>query len=136
MKIDYKEVIDSRMDGEYVWICDYRYNDIHKKAIRNIKPQKVLVRSNRETNKRIYYSESHFLGLNKKSLPLKSKIIPVFDNTGYRSFTGVPVKIFDNEDECRRCYKAQAGEIIVRLAQSIKLIEARMEEVKNTLENI
>lgn len=49
MKIDLKEMtVGSALVGKLVWICDYRREDLSKKAIRHVKPQEVLVRSNSE----------------------------------------------------------------------------------------
>ena len=102
------EVKKGSHNGEYLWICDFRFNDYSKKAIRHVTPQKVLVRSNSEApDKRIYYSESHFVGLNKAGEPLKSIIIPIVDNTGYRSLHGTSVQVFETCNECIECYKEQ-----------------------------
>ena len=102
MKIEPKDI--GNYANKFVWICDYRYNDYLQKPIRKVLPQKVMVRDNKETNKRIYYSEYHFCGLNKKDEPLMSKIIGIYDNTGYRSYKGVPLNIFDNREECYQCF--------------------------------
>lgn len=118
--MDIENITNGSMNGEYVWICDYRYKDISEKPIRHIRPQKVLVRSNDETKKRIYYSESHFIGLNKKNEPVKSKVIPVFDATGYRSYTGVPVNVFDNEKDCNEKYVSQCAKAESQLDEWIK----------------
>ena len=102
MKIEPKDI--GNYVNKFVWICDYRYNDYLQKPIRKVLPQKVMVRDNQETNKRIYYSEYHFCCLNKNDEPLKSKIIGIYDNTGYRSYAGVPLNIFDNKEECYECF--------------------------------
>ena len=39
-----------------------------------------------------------FCKLNKNDEPLKSKIIGMYDNTGYRSYVDVPLNIFDNKE--------------------------------------
>ena len=105
--VNIKDVTDGNMNGQTVWICDLRYNNYNEKPIRNIKPTKVLIRDNNETNKKIYYSSSHFVGLNKKNQPIKSKVIAVYDNTGYRSITGTPLNCFLSENECVQYYKKQ-----------------------------
>ncbi len=106
MEIDIKKITNGDMNGQYVWICDYRPSKtgIHAKPVRHVKPQKVLVVDTDEVRKKIYYSQSCFLGLNKKGEPLKSKAIVVFDSTGYRTYTGIPVCVFDNEKECNKKY--------------------------------
>lgn len=103
--IDYKEIAEGKHNNKIVWICDLRYNDYTQKPIRHIKPTKVLIRDNSQTTKNIYYSASHFVGLNKKGEPIKSKVISLFDNTGFRSRTGTPLDCFETEAECIEGYK-------------------------------
>lgn len=98
------------MDGKTVWICDYRINNFDEKPIRKVLPQKVVIRSNAETKKRVYYSESHFAPLSKKGQPLK-KVIPLFDNTGFRYRTGTPLNVFTTEKECRSHFLEQCNYI-------------------------
>lgn len=113
MMIQHEKIADGQLDGEIVWVCDYRHDDIAHKAIRHVPPQAVLVRPNLETSQRIYYSESHFAPLNAKGQPL-AKVIALFDNTGYRSISGTPVQVFDNEAECRSAYVQACHELIAR----------------------
>jgi hypothetical protein len=131
MKIDIKEIQEgTNFVGKMVWICDYRKPDINKKPIRHVRPTHVLVRSNSELpkNVRIYYSNNHFCKLNKNGDPIASGIIPVFDNTGYRMYSGTPVQIFDNEKECNEEYCKMSDEII-------KEIDLRMSSVLLSLNN-
>ena len=136
MQIDIKDVTEGRYDGKEVYICDYRLGDggILKKPIRNLPPQKVLVRSNDELpkNKTIYYSNSHFVKLKSNGLP-SSAVIPVFDNTGYRMYSGVPVKIFDNMDECVVEFQKMVDEVIDKWEkykqQVIPMIDDNLEEL-------
>lgn len=109
--------------GKVLWICDYRRPDLDKKPIRHVPPTKVILLSNENlpANKRIYYSENHFVKLNSKGMP-SSTIIPLFDNTGYRSNTGTPLNVFDNEQECIDCYNKQADEIIKALDEKISSV--------------
>lgn len=105
--IDIKKITNGELDDTKVWVCDLRYTDFSKKAARNLKPSLVMIRGNDETTKTIYYSSSHFVSLNKIGEPINSKIIPLFDNTGYRSFRGIPINVFETEEECRSFYKSQ-----------------------------
>ena len=89
-------------NSKKVWICDLRYNDYSNKPIRNVRPMQVLVRSNKYTTKTVYYSESHFVGYNKKGELLKRKTIVPFDTTGNRGYTGVPVNCFETEEAIGR----------------------------------
>lgn len=97
MEIDIDEIRNGRYDGRDVYICDYR-QEIGKKPLRNVPPTKVLVVPSSESKKTVYYSNSFFKPYGKKGL-LSKEIMP-FDNTGFRSFTGNPVYVFDNEQEC------------------------------------
>lgn len=99
--------------GKKVWICDYRQPDLDKKAIRHVPPTEVFIVSNTENppSKPIHYSATHFRTLTKNG-EASSKVIGIFDNTGYRSFSGTPVHVFDNKEECVEFYNDQADKII------------------------
>lgn len=108
MKIVTQAVQDGMHNGKTVWICHYNRPDMDKKALRNLPPTKVLIRNNTELpeNKKVYYSLSHFSPLNKNGEPT-SKVISPVDNTGYRSRSGNPLHVFDNEEECINSWNAQ-----------------------------
>ncbi len=106
-----KEIREGKHNGKTVWICHYHRPYLGDKPLRCVPPTKVLVRSNSELpkNKNIYYSQSHFVVLNKKGLPLKKILSPV-DNTGYRSRSGTPLFTFDNERDCEISWNEQIDE--------------------------
>ena len=110
MKLDHKKVAEGKYNGETVWITDLRYRDLNDKPIRNLPPTQVLIRSNEETNKNICYSESHFVPIGRKGKPLK-KVIPLFDNTGYRSYQGSPLEIYTTEEEANNAYAVLADKV-------------------------
>ena len=110
MKIDTYELRQGGHNGKIVWICDYRWSDFDKKEDRNIKPTKVLIRSTDETTKRVNYSNCFFSEI-KKDKVVNSSMIKLFDNTGYRSYAGVAVHLFTEEDECKKYYKKQVAEV-------------------------
>lgn len=110
-KIDVKDISSGSMNGELVWVCDYRRPDLHKKAARNVPVQKVLVVSSDDLNQKIYYSNSAFLKLNKNGLATK-QVVKLFDNTGFRTYAGVPLNVFDNESECVACWNRQIGDVV------------------------
>jgi len=110
MKLETKEILDGEHNGKTVFICDYRWTDFDKKEDRNIKPVKVLIRSTDETTKRVNYSHSFFSEI-KKDKVSNSSLIKLFDNTGYRSYAGVPLSVFTEEKECVNFYKKQAKSI-------------------------
>jgi len=131
--INITDITSGKLNGKFVWICDLRYNNYSDKPIRHIKPIRVLIRGNDKTKKTIYYSESHFIGLNKTGVPVESKIYAPFDNTGFRSRTGIPLNCFDNEDECFKFYKKQLGLAINGLNDYkdsvINLIDKKIDEL-------
>jgi len=122
VRIETKQVRIGQLDGKIVWICHYNRPDMHKKALRNLPPTKVIIRSNDELpkNKTVYYSASHFSPLSKKGLPLAKVISPV-DNTGYRSRAGNELHVFDNEEECNDAWNTQ--------------LSAHMEDLDSLIEN-
>ena len=137
MKIDIKDLIEdsSSYIGQKLWISDYRQDDLDKKPVRHIRPQQVLLRSNSEVpNKRIYYSDNHFVSFNKNGTISKSKIISIFDNTGFRWRTGIPVNVFDDEKECRASYVLQAGEIGHRVDIQIEEAQKYWIAVRNRID--
>ena len=108
-----KKPLDKFKVGETVYICDYRLNRDHDaRPIRHVKPTKVMIVSNNELpkNKTVYYSEYHFRPFNKNGT-LSTRVIAPFDNTGYRSYTGICVNIFKTLDECTKCFVAQCNEV-------------------------
>lgn len=110
----YKELEELILNGEInegdrVWICDYRLNGSPlEKPIRHVVPTEVIISHNNTLpkNKTVYYSAYHFRGINKNGTP-SSKIIAPYDNTGYRTYTGVSLNIFLDENECRKHYRKQ-----------------------------
>ena len=100
MKLDIKKLREGKYIGQELWVCDYRYNDFNNKPIRHVKPTKVKCLSNNETKNRIYYSECFFREGEKKS-----SLIKLFDNTGYRSFSGISLEVFTEEQECIEAYE-------------------------------
>ena len=132
--IDIKKITNSEYNGKDVWVCDLRYNDYSNKPIRNIKPIKVAVRSNEQTTKRVYYSESHFVGYNKKGELVNSKIIVPFDTTGNRGYTGIAVNCFETENECIAFYKKQVAVAIKGLQkhkkQITEVVDSKIAELK------
>lgn len=114
IKID--QIVTGSADGKQVWICDYRRPDLSKKPIRNIAPILVEVVSNSKLpkNKVIYYSDSHFRPVGKKGLT--KKIIPVYDNTGFRLYPGVPLRVFIEFEDCMTHYKNCVMDVVGRLS--------------------
>lgn len=139
MKFDTKEIARGEHNEKIVWICDLRYNDYRKKPIRHVKPTKVLIRSNKESDKTFYYCDSHFVELNKNDQP-KKKTHSLYDNTGFRSYKGVPVNCFETEAECIEYYKKLCQEVVdgyelfkKSFFTHITHIDQKMEEYKKII---
>ena len=118
MQIETKEVRDGKHTGKEVWICHYLQPDLDKKALRNIPPTKVLIKSNSELpkNKAVYYSEDHFSPINKSGKVL-SKVISPVDNTGFRGRCGNELYVFTDERECVKEWNDQINNACKRLEQ-------------------
>lgn len=125
MQILTKAILDGKLTGQEVWICDLRYENYSEKPIRKVKPTLVTVRNNSELPKgtNIYYSDYHF-AIKGKDGKFKNTIIKLFDNTGFRSFPGTPLMIFDNEQECRDYYEDR-----------IAVVRAEFDEYLNKLKS-
>ena len=138
MKIETREVRDGLHTGKEVWICHYLRPDLDKKALRNVPPTKVLIRSNEELpkNKIVYYSEDHFAPISKSGKVLNKVISPV-DNTGYRGRAGNELHVFTKENECieawneqidRVCFELETKELMA--AKSWRLQKEALRETK------
>lgn len=140
MQLDLNEIVDSyKYVGQKIWICDYR-KELDKKAIRNVRPTEVYVAGPNDfeaqgLEPRIYYSKVGFAKLNKKGEPLLKQLIPPFDTTGHRWYTGVGVCAFDNENECIDAYNSQVQEVVAKYEARIQVamqhLVQEMQEIKN-----
>ena len=140
MKLDLNDIVSGyKYVGQKVWICDYR-KDLGKKASRNVKPTEVYVAGPKDfadagLEPRIYYSVVGFAKLNKKGEPLLKQLIPPFDTTGYRSYAGVGVDVFDNENECIDAYNSQVLEVVEKyenhMRTAMQSLALEMHEIKN-----
>lgn len=118
MKLINQEVRDGVFTGDTVWICHYLRPDVDKKALRNVPPTKVLIRSNSELpkNKKVYYSTVHFSPFGKSG-NVQAKVISPVDNTGYRTNIGNELFIFTEESECVDEWNKQVSECCGRLEE-------------------
>lgn len=116
MQIDIKKITDGSMDGQIVWICDYHQPDFDLKPRRNIPPTRVMVVPNGD--KKVYYSVSHFVLVDQYGNVKYSKSWAPFDNSGYRSFAGHPVSVFDDEIECQTAWRQQISVIITDMQKA------------------
>lgn len=128
MKINANDIRTSNSPylNKDLWVCDLRFNNNSiEKPIRKVPPTKINLVSNDKVSKRIYYSDNALVPYNKKEELVFSKAFGIYDNTGFRSFTGVPLEIFDSEEECKNQYKK-----LIKLA--IQFINKKKEEFVNS----
>lgn len=121
MKIDIKLLTeeDSEYVGKDLWIAE-----VNRKTERGryVTPQLAQLTPNSEAGKTIYYSSNYFKPYSDKGKLLK-KVVAIFDNTGFRSFTGNPISVFDNEAECKQWFNEQIQVIIdERTAHRVDLL--------------
>lgn len=115
-------ITNGSMNNKIVFVCDYRRPDKNKKPIRNVPPTRVVIIPSDHPvlkDKPVYYSDSVFSVPKMDDTPT-SKIIKVFDNTGYRSFTGVPLNVFETYSECAIHWQSMIKEEILYLEESKK----------------
>ncbi|MGL4751436.1 MAG: hypothetical protein ACRCXB_03290 [Aeromonadaceae bacterium] len=130
-----KKVRGGELDGARLWVCHFNKPDIEKKALRNVPPTfvEVVCNNNLPKGKKIYYSASHYVAINKNG-SLSSKVISPVDNTGYRSHFGNMLLTFVDEAECRAAWKNMIYEYIDRLearkASIVDVIQAEIDELK------
>lgn len=96
------DVANGSLDGQIVWVCDYRFNDFNNKPIRHVPPTKAIIVA--AGSEKINYSNSYFMALNEHGAVKKSKKIKLYDATGWRSFPGIPLNIFTTEQACKDKY--------------------------------
>jgi len=116
--------------GKQIWIVDYRRGKSGG-YVRHVPPTLVKVTCNSELpkNKRVYYSDYHFRKV--KNGKVSKEILAPYDNTGYRSYTGVSVNIFYTYEEAAKKYNEQIEEIIYLYNNEIKNIRNEMDEVND-----
>lgn len=134
MKIDTKSVREGAKVGENVWVCHYLRPDLNKKPLRTVPPTYVKIRSTNDLpkGKRIYYSETFFSPINKNRT-ISAQIISAVDNTGFRSYHGNELFIFDNEQECIEEWNRQLSECQERISLKITTI---LEELQSEVNNL
>lgn len=119
MKLYISEVTkNSSNTGKTFYVCDYRKPDFNKKAIRNVKPTLITVLDGKHFEgagkklPRVYYSDFALIPVDSKGKLKYSSNIPPYDNTGYRSYAGVPINVFDNYEECAEFYNYRIDNVV------------------------
>jgi hypothetical protein len=123
----FEEYIKIAQTGDRVWICDYRKESLLQKPIRHVKPTYVEVCDNGTTDKPVYYSPIHFRPVGQSGAPLK-RVIPPYDNTGYRGFKGTALHIFITEEDAIEHYNNRCDSIIEDMRESLEQAVADVEE--------
>ena len=127
---EYLKKFENNVEGHVVFVTDIRIAAGGNKFIRNVPPTKVTILSNDKlpTGKTVYYSDFHFAPMKGDKL-LKKVIVP-FDNTGYRSFTGTSLHVFEDLDECVDFYNNQVDKACEVYEMRIKDIEEQRDKLK------
>lgn len=140
MKHDINDIVKGTSHrGKKYWVCDYRKDSTNKKANRSVPPTEIMIvssddyRAANEKEPTVYYSNVAFAKLDKNGNPKLKQTIPPFDNTGYRSNTGIGINVFDTEEECIEFYNSQVQTVIEMYEHSIETV---VQGLKNELEEI
>jgi len=125
-----KAIANGEKNNKFFYVCDIRYKDKpFGKLLRNVKPIKVMVRSNDAlpSNKRIYYSESHFVKLKKNGEP-STQVLPLYDNTGYRMVPGTPLQVFNTLAEATEKYREQKEVIVIAMHKFLENYQDQLDD--------
>lgn len=134
MNLSVNAIRDGQHLGETVWICHYNQPDLDKKPLRSVPPTKVLIRDIAElpSNKKVYYSVTFFSPFNSNG-SVSSKVISPVDNTGFRSRSGNPLHVFDNEADCITQWNSDLDEHIARYDAKIASVQDVLKEEQRQL---
>lgn len=153
MRIVTKEVRDGKHDGKVVWVSQYLQPDLHKKPLRHVRPTKVMIiplvrpveavpasdgveAVEAVKGERMKYTWSYFSPINDKGKVLKKRIQPT-DSTGWRSYCGNEINVFENEDECRESYTKEVKLVAAKVkVQSEVARQGWLNEYDNLMELI
>jgi len=104
MRIPIESIEKGKCDGMSIWICDITFDIRENRELRHIKPTRVLVRSNSDSDKRIYTanSVSHFLkygrNMNITKTVIKTRQVSRYRTGGAEVYD--PVFCFEDEQSC------------------------------------
>lgn len=113
-----------------LWIAEVNFK---MERPRIIKPTlaKLVSREEAPKNKRIYYSYTFFKPYNEKG-KLLNKVIGIFDNTGYRSYSGNPLSVFETKQEAKTWFveklSSRIDERIIERDRIIKSYDSTTQE--------
>ena len=106
MKIETKDLIyaDSKYLGADLYIVEVSFKTERPRIIEPTKA-KLTARDN------VNYSHNVFVPYSSSGKLLK-KDIKIYDNTGYRSYSGNPISVFDNEVEAKEWFNTELSKVI------------------------
>lgn len=116
MQIATNDIVDKTLEheGNYVnqdlFIAEANFKIGRPRIIQPVRA-KLVPREEAPKNKTIYYSYN-FFKVYKANGKLDSKVVAVFDNTGFRGYRGNPISIFDNYDEAVTWFNAEIQKVI------------------------
>lgn len=116
MQIATNDIVDKTLEheGNYVnqdlYIAEANFKIGRPRIIQPVRA-KLVSKEEAPKNKTIYYSYN-FFKVYKPNGKLDSKVVAVFDNTGFRSYRGNPISIFDNYDEAVVWFNKEIQKVI------------------------
>lgn len=118
------------INGKKVYVVDIRNSDGNS-YLRSIEPTLVEIVSNEELpkNKKVYYSNYHFRKIGKTGKTTKQIIAP-YDNTGYRSYSGVSVNVFETYEEAVEKYNEQLEDVVDTYRHRIRELEGYIKQTE------
>lgn len=124
------------------WVCDYRKPDFNKKAIRKVRPTLITVLDQKHFEDvgkkypRVYYSAFALIPIDSKGKLKYSSPVPPYDATGYRFYAGVPINVFDNEQECIDFYNKQVDTVVTKYREYISNVVDNMTKEMETIQEL
>lgn len=141
MQIATNDIVDKTLEheGNYVnqdlFIAEANFKIGRPRIIQPVRA-KLVPREEAPKNKTIYYSYN-FFKVYKDNGKLDSKVVAVFDNTGFRGYRGNPISIFDNYDEAVTWFNAEIQKVIdERNKQREVLLKNHDEETQKLVDKL
>lgn len=118
------------VEGKKVYIVDIRNSDGNS-YLRSVEPTFVEIVNNEELpkNKKVYYSSYHFRKIGKSGQTTKQIVAP-YDNTGYRSYSGVSVNVFETYEEAVEKYNEQLEDVVETYRHRIRELEGHIKQTQ------
>jgi len=119
------------LNGEEVWVCDYRFTSLGNKPIRVIVPTLCIIHVSFYVDK--YYPRGNPIPVVELKIKKNGKDLKVEDNTtAYNNW----LKIFNDEQECRAFFREQMTENLDDLDEWEKGQIERAAELRATMHKL